>query len=280
MGNEIKTNAESFTPMDISDADFRRLTVFIRQQYGIDLSHKRQLISGRLSHSIKTLGYSGFTPFVDHLLKEKNPKDVELVINKLTTNYTYFMREREHFDFFQNTILPNIVQKHQNDHVLSIWSAGCSSGEEPYNISMFIMDYLGPEAGKWDTRVLATDISQDALDKAKRGRYNLPDTIPAAWKSKYFVGTASPGVYEVAPKIKNNVIFQTFNLMDPIRFRLKFDVIFCRNVMIYFDQPTKDALISRFYQATAPGGYLLIGHSETMGKNPGYRYLAPSTFRK
>ena len=85
--------------MDISDADFRRLTVFIRQQYGIDLSHKRQLISGRLSHSIKTLGYSGFTPFVDHLLKEKNPKDVELVINKLTTNYTYFMREREHFDF-------------------------------------------------------------------------------------------------------------------------------------------------------------------------------------
>ena len=84
----------------------------------------------------------------------------------------------------------------------------------------------------------------------------------------------------MAPKIKNNVIFQAFNLMDPIRFRLKFDVIFCRNVMIYFDQPTKDALISRFYQATAPGGYLLIGHSETMGKNPGYRYLAPATFQK
>ena len=281
MAEQMKTETEvSFTPLEISDSDFHRLTTFIQQQYGIDLSKKRQLISGRMSYSVKSMGYSGFTPFIDHLLKEKDPKDVELVLNKLTTNYTYFMREQEHFSFFQNTILPNIVQNHQKDRVLSIWSAGCSSGEEPYNISMFIMDYLGAEAGKWDARVLATDISQAALDKARIGRYNLPDTIPAAWKSKYFVGTSTPGVYEVAPKIKNNVIFQTFNLMDPIRFRLKFDVIFCRNVMIYFNQETKDALIRRFCDATVPGGYLLIGHSETMGQNPGYQYLAPATFRK
>lgn len=281
MGIQDKVDTESsFTPMEITDADFRRLTGYIQKEYGIDLSKKRQLISGRLSHSVKSMGYNGFGPFIDHVLTTKDTKSVELVINKLTTNYTYFMREQEHFTFFTKTILPDIVKRHQKDRVLSIWSAGCSSGEEPYNISMYLMDYLGMDASRWDARVLATDISQDALTKAKMARYNLPDNLPATWKSKYFVKTQTPGTYEVAPRIKNNVIFQTFNLMDPIRFKLKFDVIFCRNVMIYFDQPTKDALVKRYFDATAPGGYLLIGHSETMGKNPGYRYLAPATFQK
>jgi chemotaxis protein methyltransferase CheR len=205
---------------------------------------------------------------------------MELVLNKLTTNYTFFMREQEHFHFFRNTILPDIIQRHRKDRTLSIWSAGCASGEEPYTISMYLMDYLGSEARNWDARVLATDISQHALDKAKEGRYNLPDTIPSAWKSRYFKADGTDGYYLVAPQIRNNVIFRTFNLMEPIRFRLKFDLIFCRNVMIYFNQETKDALVGRFCDATVPGGYLLIGHSETLGKNPGYRYLAPATFQK
>jgi chemotaxis protein methyltransferase CheR len=203
------------------------------------------------------------------------------VLNRLTTNYTFFMREQEHFNFFTGTMLPELVRRHQRDKVLAIWSAGCSSGEEPYNISMCIKDFLGPQANQWDTRVLATDISQKALASAKRGIYELPDTIPPNWKKRYFV-PAGKGAsqYMVAPEIRNNVIFQTFNLMDPIKFRVKFDVIFCRNVMIYFDQPTKDALVRRFYDATVPGGYLLISHSENLSKDTPYKTVAPSTFQK
>lgn len=275
-----KNDPSSFSPLEISDKDFQRLIVFIQQHYGIDLSKKRQLISGRLSYSVKTQGYAGFGPFVDHLLEKKDPADVELVLNKLTTNYTFFMREQEHFNFFRDTILPDIVKRHQNDHTLSIWSAGCASGEEPYTISMYVKDYLGSDAPRWDARVLATDISQQALQKAQAGKYNLPDTIPPTWKTKFFVPDGKEGSYRVAPVIHDNVIFRTFNLMDPIRFRLKFDVIFCRNVMIYFNQQTKDELVARFCEATTPGGYLLIGHSETMGRNPGYRYLAPATYQK
>jgi len=270
----------SFAPLSLSDSDFHRLTSFVQQNFGIDLSKKRQLIAGRLSYSVKALGYSGFTPFIDHLLHANDPAELELMLNRLTTNYTFFMREPEHFSFFRDTILPDIVRRHERDRVLSIWSAGCASGEEPYTISMYLMDYLGAEAGRWDARVLATDISQQALTKAKEGRYELPPTISDHWRKKYFVRDGNEGQYRVAPKIRDNVIFRTFNLMDPIRFRLKFDVIFCRNVMIYFDRETKDRLISRFCEATVPGGYLLIGHSETLGINPGYRYLAPSTFRK
>ena len=172
------------------------------------------------------------------------------------------------------------IKRHERDKTLAIWSAGCSSGEEPYNITMFLYDYLGPRAKEWDTRILATDISAQALASARRGTYNLPDTIPADWKRKYFTANRD-GTHTVSPAVKDNVIYQTFNLMDPIRFRLKFDVIFCRNVMIYFDQPTKEALVQRFYNATNPGGYLLIGHSESLNKSTTpYEYLKPATYRK
>lgn len=266
----------------LSDADFTRLASFIHKNYGIDLSKKRQLISSRLSNTLQTKGYTSFSTFIDDLLAKKDPNDVELVINKLTTNYTYFMREQEHFNFFINTILPDITKRHQHDRTLSIWSAGCSSGEEPYNISMYIKDYLGAQANKWDTRVLATDISQRALTSAKQGIYELPDTIPADWRRKYFVPAPdkSPAHFQVAPAIRDNVVFRTFNLMNPIRIPAKFDVIFCRNVMIYFDQPTKDALVTRYFNVTTPGGYLLIGHSEAINREIGYEFLAPSTFRK
>jgi len=264
----------------ISDEDFRKLTNFIKAEYGITLQEKRQLVTSRLSGMVTEWGYDGFEPFVKQLLQERDPNKLELVLNKLTTNYTFFMRETEHFQFFEKTVLPELIRKHQRDKVLAIWSAGCSSGEEPYNISMYIKDYLGAQAPQWDTRVLATDISQKALASAKRGVYDLPDTLPPVWRKKYFRPVAGSKQFMVAPIIRDNVIFQTFNLMDPIRFRLKFDVIFCRNVMIYFDQPTKDALIQRFYDATVPGGYLLISKSENLSANSPYRRLAPSTFQK
>jgi len=269
----------AFNPMTITDADFTRLVKFVQGNYGIDLSQKKQLITGRLSTSIKQRGYTSFTDFVNQVIQTKDNDLITLLLDKLTTNYTFFMREKEHLDLFCQKIIPDIVQRHQRDKTLAIWSAGCSTGEEPYNITMFLFDYLGAQASQWDTRLLATDISNRAMTAAKKGVYELPDTIPPDWKKKYFVPQAG-GQYQVAPKVRDNVIFQPFNLMDPIKFRRKFDVIFCRNVMIYFDQPTKDALVRRFYDATAPGGYLLISKSENLSANMPYRRLAPSTFQK
>ena len=265
---------------NISNEDFHKLVQFIHSQYGIDLIQKRQLVTSRLSSLLSQKGYTEFGPFVSELLRKQDPADLELVLNRLTTNYTFFMREQEHFDFFQNTILPDLIKRHQRDKVLAIWSAGCSSGEEPYNISIYIKEFLGAQANQWDTRVLATDISQKALASAKRGVYELPDTLPTAWRKKYFRPVPGGKQFMVAPIIRDNVIFQTFNLMDPIRFRLKFDVIFCRNVMIYFDQPTKDALMRRFYDALVPGGYFMISHSENLSKNSPFMTVAPSTFQK
>ena len=263
----------------ISDNDFQRLVNFIKAEYGITLAEKRQLVTSRLSSMLSDQGYTNFSDFITNLLKEKNPQKIEQLLNRLTTNYTFFMRETEHFEFFSKVVLPDLVRKHQNKKVMAIWSAGCSSGEEPYNLSMYIKDFLGPQAGLWDTRILATDISQKALATAKKGIYELPDTIPDSWRKRYFKKVEG-NHYAVSPEIRNNVIFQTFNLMDPIRFRVKFDVIFCRNVMIYFDQPTKDALVRRFYDATVPGGYLMISHSENLSKDAPYVTVAPSTFQK
>lgn len=279
MANEGNVNGAVFAPMSISDSDFNRLVRFVQSNYGINLTQKRQLITGRLSPTIRQHGYSGFTDFIDHLLKTKDQNEITMLLDKLTTNYTFFMREQDHLDYFYNHIIPEIVRRHERDKTLAIWSAGCSSGEEPYNVTMLLLDYLGSRAKEWDTRLLATDISTQALSAARRGVYELPDTIPAEWKRKYFVAEKN-GAHAVAPVVKNNVIFQSFNLMEPIRFRRKFDVIFCRNVMIYFDQPTKDALVQRFYDATVPGGYLLISYSENLNQNTSYRRLAPATFQK
>ena len=270
-----------FHDLTITDADFNRLVEFIHKNYGIDLSKKRQLITSRLSHALKAKGYRDFKSFLEHLFRTKDPQDLELVLNKLTTNYTYFLREKDHFTFFQNTVLPELEHRHQRDRNLAIWSAGCSSGEEPYTLSMYLKEYFGSRPGPWDTRVLATDISQQALAKAKAAVYQPPADMPEAWLRRYFVRSSTDrSEYTVAPAIRDNVIFQTFNLMDPIRFRLKFDVIFCRNVMIYFDQSTRDALVRRFYDAMVPNAFLFISHSESLGHTPLFRMVAPAVYRK
>lgn len=272
-------SAAAATSMAITEKDFNRLVSFVQSKYGIDLHQKRQLVTSRLSSTVKSMGYKNFTEYVDYLLKKGSGDDINQLLSKLTTNYTYFMREVESFDYFIRTILPDIVRRHERDKCLSIWSAACSSGEEPYNISMYMMDYLGGQASAWDTRLLASDISMDALTKAKRGVYELPDTIPPNWKRDYFKPVGG-NKYEVAPRIKNNVIFKQFNLMDPIHFKRKFDVIFCRNVMIYFDQPTKAALAKRMFDATVPGGYLIISKAENLPPDTPYDRVATSIFQK
>lgn len=279
MDTSKKTSAAAATSMVITDKDFNRLVSFVQSKYGIDLHQKRQLVTSRLSGTVKNMGFKNFTEYVDYLLKKGSGDDINQLLSRLTTNYTYFMREVESFDYFTQKILPDIVHRHQRDKCLSIWSAACSSGEEPYNISMYIMDYLGGQASAWDTRLLASDISLDALTKAKRGVYELPDTMPPHWKKNYFKPLGG-SKFEVSPRIKSNVIFKQFNLMDPIQFRRKFDVIFCRNVMIYFDQPTKSALARRMFDATVPGGYLIISKAENLPPDTPYDRVATSIFQK
>ncbi len=279
MDTSNKTSAAAATSMVITDKDFNRLVSFVQSKYGIALHQKRQLVTSRLSSTVKGMGYNSFTEYVDYLLKKGSGDDINQLLSRLTTNYTYFMREVESFDYFTSTILPDIVRRHQRDKCLSIWSAACSSGEEPYNVSMYIMDHLGGQASAWDTRMLASDISVDALNKAKKGIYELPDTIPPQWRKNYFKPVGGK-MFEVAPKIKQNVIFKQFNLMDPIHFKRKFDVIFCRNVMIYFDQPTKSALARRMFDATVPGGYLIISKAENLPPDTPYTRVATSIFQK
>ncbi len=279
MDTSNKTSAAAATSMVITDKDFNRLVSFVQSKYGIDLHQKRQLVTSRLSSTVKGMGYNSFTEYVDYLLKKGSGDDINQLLSRLTTNYTYFMREVESFDYFTSTILPDIVRRHQRDKCLSIWSAACSSGEEPYNVSMYIMDHLGGQASAWDTRMLASDISVDALNKAKKGIYELPDTIPPQWRKNYFKPVGGK-MFEVAPKIKQNVIFKQFNLMDPIHFKRKFDVIFCRNVMIYFYQPTKSALDRRLFAATVPGGYLIISKAENLPPDTPYTRVATSIFQK
>lgn len=266
--------------LTISENDFIRLTDFIIKNYGINLKAKRVLIEGRLSNYLAAQGYKSFTEYVDHILTTKNPSDIEMMLNKLTTNHTFFMREENHFAFFNDTILPYLEGTKKNG-TLSVWSAGCSSGEEPYTLSIILKEYFKNKPGKWDTRLLATDISQNALGKATKGFYAEDGlkSIPEPWKRSYF--NKVDGGYQVTEELRKNVIFKTFNLMDPIQFKLKFDVIFCRNVMIYFDKPTKAALIQRYYDAINPGGYLLIGHSETIDRDESkFQYIMPATYRK
>ena len=266
---------------EISQKDFIKLTSFVKSNYGIDLTKKEQLITSRLQSTINEARFGSFEKYVEYITTKAVANDIDLMLNKLTTNYTYFYREENHFEYFKKVILPYLEQTKSNKS-LAIWSAGCSSGEEPYTISMILKDYFGKRSG-WDTRVLATDISQNVLSKAQTATYEEEalKNMPKNWKGDYFTKNNSTGLYSVSKEIKENVIFKTFNLMDSIKFKQKFDVIFCRNVMIYFDQNTKDALIERFYDYTNQGGYLLIGHSESVNRDKSrYKYITTATYRR
>ncbi|MDO4711400.1 MAG: protein-glutamate O-methyltransferase CheR [Peptostreptococcaceae bacterium] len=267
--------------LEISKSDFLKLTSFVKQRFGIDLGKKEQLIVSRLQSTVNEARFGSFEKYVAYITSTAPSGDVDLMLNKLTTNYTFFYREENHFELLRTGILPYLERTKPNKS-LAIWSAGCSSGEEPYTISMILKDYFGKHSS-WDTRVLATDISQNVLTKAQNSSYEEEElkNMPSHWKEKYFDKDPASGRYRVSKEIKDNVIFKTFNLMDEINFKRKFDVIFCRNVMIYFDQKTRDALVERFYDYSNPGAYLLIGHSESLSRErTRYKYITTATYRK
>lgn len=266
----------------INDADFKRLTEFVKSNYGINLTQKRTLIEGRLSNIILEKGFKSFNEYLDFVFGDKSGEEIIILMNRLTTNHTYFMRESSHFDYMKEKVLPYLSSTVKS-HDLRIWSAGCSTGEEPYTLEIILHDYFGSVKAQWDTQILATDISNRALNIAKRGIYTadaIKGILPV-WKLNYFEKIDEIN-YKVSDSIKRDVVFRSFNLMQPeFPFRKKFHVIFCRNVMIYFDGPTKDALINKFYSALEPGGYLFIGHSESVNRdNSKFKYIIPAVYRK
>lgn len=253
--------------------------------FGIDLSKKRVLVQGRLGNMLNERGFKNYDDYLDAVMGDKSGAEVTTILNKLTTNHTFFMREPEHYTFLKETILPYMVQTCEKNHIIRIWSAACSSGEECYTTAMLIDQYFGPNKGKWDTRILATDISQSVIGKAKLGIYQDEGMkgLSPEWKARYFNKLAD-GRYEICKSIRDEVIFQTFNLMDPMPDKFKrnpFDLIFCRNVMIYFDMPTKQALVNRFYDVVKPGGYFFIGHAESVNRNETkFDYIKPAIYRR
>ena len=264
----------------ITDNEFTELVDFVYRRYGITLSKKRQLVEGRLTHTIKERGLTSFREYMQVLVNDKTGDEMINFLNKITTNHSYFARETEHFDFLIEQALPFLEKSRRGE--LRIWSAGCSAGQEAYNIAMTMDQYFGTRKNQWDTRILATDISMNVLDKGKAAVYpedNIKD-LPDQWKAKYFKRLPD-GSFQVNENIRGEVIFRIFNLMDTFVYKKPFDIIFCRNVMIYFDQETRNNLIDKFYQATAEGGYLMIGHSEVLDKaRAKYQFIKPSVYQK
>lgn len=267
----------------ITNKEFKKLSDYIKTNYGINLKEEKQaLVTGRLHNVLIKNNFSSFSEYYDYLISDKTENAVTTLINKITTNHTFFMRENAHFYYFRDKVLPYLKQI-KNDKDLRIWSAGCSTGEESYTLAMIIDEFLGKEKIWWDTKVLATDISSKVLDTAVKGIYSNEEiaALPSTWKLNYFKKYDDENSV-LTDRIRNEVIYRKFNLMNEIfPFKQKFHVIFCRNVMIYFDAKTKMKLINKFYDMTEHGGYLFIGHSESLNREEtGYKYIMPSVYRK
>ncbi len=280
------TNPRAFSIVPISDDEYRAIQNLVYKHFGINLTEeKRSLVTGRLNQLLRTMGFRSFAQYCDHVENDSSKKALLELANRISTNHTFFYREKAHFDFFQTTVLPEVTSrlKKINSRDLRIWSAGCSSGEEPYTLTMLMMEYFGGEYGMWDAGILATDLSDQILAAARKGIYpgGRTASVPPTMKNKYFV-QCGPDELAIADRVKKEVTIRRFNLMNErFPFKKPFHAIFCRNVMIYFDSETRRTLVQKFFDATAPGGYLFIGHAETISKGQSlYRYIMPAVYRK
>jgi chemotaxis protein methyltransferase CheR len=269
--------------IEITDKEFKKLAEYIKENYGINLKdEKKLLVTGRLQNILQEKGYHNFTQYFEALMADKSGESIISMINKITTNHTFFMREADHFDFFQNKVLPELKERITNRDI-RIWCAASSTGEEPYTLAIILDEFFGKEKAGWDTRILATDLSESALETAIQGTYsNEKISVLSTWRvNNYFVKSDSQN-WTVNDNIKYDVIFRKFNLMEKrFPFRKKFHVIFCRNVMIYFDDETRKNLIQKLYEALEEGGYLFVGHSESINRTQNkFEYVMPSVYRK
>lgn len=271
--------------LQISDKEFSLIRELVYSKFGINLTEqKRMLVVGRLQKILREKGFHSFLEYHDYVLNDTTGEALITLVNRISTNHTFFYRESDHFDFFSNTILPKVKARgEKGQKKFRLWCAGCSSGEEPYTLAMLVCDFFKHHLSNWDIGILATDISHRVLELARAGVYTEEnmDRLPAHLKRNYF-RSCGCGEYAVRDEIKKLILFRPFNLMrEKFPFKGTFDVIFCRNVMIYFDDQTKHALVDRFSKFIAPSGYLLIGHSETLGRRrSNLRYVQPAVYRK
>lgn len=267
--------------MNLTEEEFKRIVLYMKRNYGIDLAKKKVLIAGRLENYLRQQGYQSYTEYMNVVESDITGKEARQLVNHLTTNHTYFMREAEHFRFYREVVLPEIRHREKDTKDVRTWCAASSSGEEPYTLAMIMSNFFQLERG-WDTTLLATDISSKVLKEAVAGVYpaEAVQTLPQDWVRRFFTKRRD-GQYEVKEFLKKQVIFRQFNLMDPLPFRKKFHVVFLRNVMIYFDEPTKYKLLERIYNQMEPGGYLFIGTTEGIEHSmTRFRYVRASIYQK
>jgi chemotaxis protein methyltransferase CheR len=266
----------------ISGAEYDTIRLWALERFGLDLRQgKQSLVVARLGKILRRRGLSSIREYLSVLANERGDMAGTELIDALTTNHTSFFRESDHFSFLTGEVLPKLRAARRP---LRIWSAACSSGEEPYSIAFTILDTLGPE-GLASADILATDISTKVLERARRGMYREEQVagIARASLGKYFLrGTGSAsGWYKVRPEIAARVRFERLNLMDSWPYMERFPAIFCRNVMIYFNKDTQSKLVERLVGLLEPGGHLLVGHAESLsGIQCGIDYVRPAVYRR
>jgi chemotaxis protein methyltransferase CheR len=273
-----------FDLIPLKDKEFQLISQLVYSKFGIKLTEqKRSLVVGRLNKIVRQSGFRNFQEYYDAVVTDASGQALSKLVDKISTNHTYFFRERDHFDYLLYTVLPQLREslKGVNRKILRIWCAASSSGEEAYTLAMLLHEFFQGEIYQWDTGVLATDISSNVLEMARAGVYADSNVVhmPPTLKNKYFE-RGPEGLWSIKKQVKDLVLFRRLNLMrSEFPFKGKFQVIFARNVMIYFDEPTRQALIERFHRYSEPGGYLFIGHSESLGRsNHLYRYLKPAVY--
>jgi chemotaxis protein methyltransferase CheR len=273
------------TAAELTENQFERISAFVKSISGINLHDgKKELVKARLGKRLRTLGIASFEDYFEMVRADASGNELTMMLDALSTNLTSFFRESKHFEFLAERLLPEVMRRKATDKKITIWSAGCSSGEEPYTIAIVLREAVDGK-GAWDARILATDLSTKVLARAKAGVYDAQrvETVPPGLKNKYFTseGRHSEKTYTVAPALRDIVTFARLNLMHPWPMKGPFDAIFCRNVMIYFDRETRPIVVNRFADLLAPGGVLFIGHSESLaGVEHGLEYVEPTVYRK
>ena len=264
-------------------SDFNRVRKLVYDRTGINLSeNKQEMVYARLSRRIRALDMESFSQYLAFLESERGDQEATDFVNSMTTNLTRFFRESHHFDYLRNDILRgrvDQVRQSQRDKKIRIWSAGCSSGMEPYTIAMTVAATL-PAKENWDVQILATDIDTNMLNTGQEGRYRARDCegIPGPLMDRF---VTEDGEYiEMADSLKRMISFKYMNFMDEWPVKSKFDVIFCRNVMIYFDKETQSKLVTNFVDLLQPDGVLFVGHAEAMVANfANLRSVGRSSYR-
>lgn len=247
---------------------------------GIQLGeHKKNMVYSRLSRRLRSLDLKTFDPYCD-ILKCRDHPELGDFINAITTNLTSFFRENHHFEYLKNTVLPELIRKHQKDKRIRIWSAGCSVGEEPYSIAMVVREKVHPS---WDVKLLATDLDTNVVAHGKAGVYESDriESVSDERKKKWFSCSSDGGSVKVKPSLQELITFKSLNLLEKWPIKGPFDVIFCRNVVIYFDKETQKKLFDRYADLLAPGGYLFIGHSESLHRvSDRFKSLGKTMYQK